>query len=373
MLPEHRHTLRLDSIKNPDGSYDYSLFFGEHLLSHGQAIRDKHEIAALEHAKNAVQVDEYLMHIQKNHNNPMSLVHRSDRFLINQGKTGDCYALAGMIGILSNPEMQENIERMATVKGDKLCLTFNVDMSAAITQTLGYSPSNPHVYKVTEEEDLYHVTNNNEELEALRKKGYDLTRKSGVLQLEISKERISKIAYEKRSATTNSLIVNILEHFTGNLINYGSDDLKSSLRANRSDSLLAHNSRGGPYSSLVPVLLGYQQEGTYIGQSREELQGKLQMFREKGLCLDSGGGRDGFIYVGIAYGRKDAHGKLHGRHALTLKDIELDGKGNPVGVHLINPWHSHKAEYFSVPDLLDRQPTIIPFRTPPPRVNEGDF
>ena len=90
------------------------------------------------------------------------------------------------------------------------------------------------------------------EMHNLKKKGYALALENGRLQVDISPSRLRRIIDNPRSASTNSLMVKVLEHLAGNLMQNG----QSPLRSNR-DSIEAHNRRSDNYDPLIGNLLGY--------------------------------------------------------------------------------------------------------------------
>ncbi|RAP35875.1 hypothetical protein B1207_09820 [Legionella quinlivanii] len=61
------------------------------------------------------------------------------------------------------------------------------------------------------------------------------------------------------------------------------------------------------------------------------------------------------VYISLAYGKKDIHGKYHGRHGLRLKEIIRD-KNTPGGYKfvLVNPWNNTKEETINLADIRTR-------------------
>lgn len=139
------------------------------------------------------------------------------------------------------------------------------------------------------------------------------------------------------------------------------------LRSDR-ESILAHNDRAGNYESLVTSLLGYRQSAGIEAPNIPLLQYLLKEYKKRELCLEQGC-KKGFVYVGMNYGEIDKFGKTHGRHALTLKDIELNKNGEPTGIFLTNPWSTRKKpEYFSLEDLTKRKIQLITFIPPEEKI-----
>lgn len=395
LLPSHRNSLQLEVSERPDGSCDYTLRLDKHEIYKKEEVNAKEDIAALKRARNSVEVDDFLMKLQNFDSKAASLVQRSDRFLIEQGKTGDCYILAAMIGIMSNPAMQESIENMTQITSDgKLRLTFDADISARITKDLFLGTPQD-----LDNENLASILKHDVEIKNLSKKGYELAIKGNQLHLEISQDRLSKIINETKSAESNSLIVNILEHFTGNLLRYPiktydpnpvmEEELAyartnveaiaiikkngiyklSDLRSDR-ESILAHNYRAGNYQFLVTTLLGYKEGKSSHPEDKNSLKQCLHRFNNEELCL-SKGGKQGFVFIGMKYGAPDKNGRNHPRHALTLKDIEFNSKNEPTGVFLINPWRSGgKPEYYTLTELIHRSAEFISFHSPTARIAE---
>lgn len=389
MQPEHRGELRLDLTANPNGSCDYTLSLGGRILDQREGVTDETEIAALRHAENAIKVDDYLLRLQGFAPNAASLVQRSDRFLVKQGEVGDCYVLAAMIGIMANPAMQETVEKMAEVTADgKLRLKFDANMSAQLTDFLDTDSDEDFTL-----ENLDAVMGNSAELASLRSKGYDLVQKEGLLFLDISEDRLKHIMGELKSAETNSLVVNILEHFVGNLLQYTEDvpiahlereeslirllgeekvnEMKSNtfdtqlhpLRSDR-DSLLAHDDRAGEYDELVTNLLGYRTGSTHEAWSAKDLSVTLTEIHHNQRCL-AAGGKNGFVYVSIGYGEEDKFGKTHGRHALTLQDVVFHDVGDVAGVFLVNPWgNKREPEYYTLEEIVKRDGVFKEFIPP---------
>lgn len=378
MLPEHRETLTLEVVEHPDDTWDYAMRLDGQLLQERKDIKEDAAIAELKHTRQAIAVDDYLCKLQNYAPTAASLVHRSDSFLIEQGKVGDCYALATMMGIMTNPAMQKKIEGMAEITPDnKLRLKFEVSAGAANVRDAS------ETYAL-DKETLAAFCADKNELALMREKGYDLALEDGVLRVDISEEKLKKIIDETRSANTNSLIVNILEHFTGNLLvrldNIDENDVEwvetedgktkaefvdiellpektvrySGLRSDH-HSLLAHNDREGNYDPLIANLLGYAGgESSIHPQTSAQLVRRLEEFDMKERCLQAGGAA-GFVYVGIDYGKADSSGKIHGSHALLLHSVERDGNGDPTGVFLQNPWGNRRAlEFFPIQDLFAR-------------------
>lgn len=381
MLPAHRERLTLDLAENADDTWDYAMRLDGHLLQEHKGIQDEADIAELKHARNAIAVDDYLCKLQNYAPTAASLVHRSDSYLIEQGKTGDCYALAVMMGVMNNPAMQKKIEGMAEVTQDnQLRLKFEVQPTA-------FNIRDIHLWDFDDslgldQETLATICADDAELAFMRDKGYDMTLTNSVLQVDISEDKLKQIIAETRSAHTNSLIVNILEHFSGNLLlrldevgeetefvqlekDSAADSgfalidharvRHSGLRSNR-ESILAHKDRAGSYDPLIANLLGYE-GGKFSARPHNvaELSAQLMGFDRRERCLESGGA-NGFVYVGMKYGQADAHGDIHGQHALLLQRIEYNAEKQPVGVFLQNPWaNRHDPEYFSVADLMNRR------------------
>lgn len=166
VLPEHRDRLRLEVTDHADGSCDYTLLLDKQEIYKKEGVRAKEDTAALLRAQRAIEVDDFLIKLQNFDPKAASLVQRSDRFLIEQGKTGDCYLLAAMIGIMSNPAMQEKIENMADITPDgKLRLTFNAEMTALLTKNLHHANEFEHSL-----ETLDDILENSDEIENLRKR-----------------------------------------------------------------------------------------------------------------------------------------------------------------------------------------------------------
>lgn len=404
MRPEHRGELQLCLVENPNGSFDYTLSLQGRVLDQREGITDEAAIAALRHAENAIKVDDHLIQIQNFAPQAASLVQRSDRFLVQQGAVGDCYVLAAMIGIMANPGMQETIEKMAEITADgKLRLKFDANMSAQVTSFLATASD-----EECQLENLEAIIGNPEELASLRAKGYELVHEEGLLRLDISEDRLKRIASELKSAQTNSLIVNILEHFVGNLLRYTvqasvkvegghslsaflEDEEPSELEIERTeirlnplrsdrDSLLAHQDRAGQYDQLVTNLLGYRTGPSYecrpssaaresqrsieTQRSTRRLAVTLEDIHQYGLCL-AAGGRNGFVYVSIDYGAEDKFGQKHGRHALTLQDVVFNDKGDVTGVFLINPWgNKREPEFYSLGEIVKRGGVLKEFLPP---------
>ncbi len=380
MLPEHRERLTLEVVENADETWDYAMRLDGHLLQERKGMQEEAEIAELKHTRNAIAVDDYLCKLQNHSPTAASLVHRSDRFLIEQGKTGDCYALATMMGIMSNPAMQKRIEGMAEITPDhQLRLKFEVRPTAFNIRDIHLQDLNGDLE--LDQETLATICADDAELAFMRDKGYDLSLENGVLQVDIREDKLQQIIGETRSAHTNSLIVNILEHFSGNLLlrldkvaeekafvqlekggAAGSEftligharERHSGLRSDR-DSLIAHKDRAGNYDPLIANLLGYAGGAFSIRPDNvHELALQLKAFDRSERCLASGGA-NGFVYVGMKYGRPDAHGQIHSQHALLLQQIEYNVEKQPVGVYLQNPWGNRREpEYFSLDDLIGR-------------------
>lgn len=389
MRPEHRSELQLALIENPNGSYDYTLSLEGRILDQREGVTDEAGMAALRHAENAIKVDDHLLRLQDFAPQAASLVQRSDRFLVQQGAVGDCYVLAAMIGIMANPGMQETIEKMAEITPDgKLRLKFDANMSAQVTAFLDTASD-----EECERENLDAIIGNPEELASLRAKGYDLAQDEGLLRLDISEDRLKHITAELKSAQTNSLIVNILEHFVGNLLQYtvvapvtsfeGEESLKAllgeekvsemkgnmtetrlnPLRSDR-DSLLAHYDRAGEYDELVTNLLGYKTGSTHEAWSARNLSATLGEIQHNGRCL-AAGGKNGFVYFSIEYGQEDQYGRRHGRHALTLQDVVFNDQGNATGAFLINPWgNKREPEFYSLEEIVRRGGVLKEFLPP---------
>lgn len=381
MLPEHRQRLTLELTENADETWDYAMRLDGHLLREHKGIQEEANIAELKHTRNAIAVDDHLCKLQNYAPTAASLVHRSDSFLIEQGKTGDCYALATMMGIMTNPATQKRVEGMAEVTQDnQLRLKLEVRPDASnIRDTDRWDPDGSLELDM---ETLATICADDAELALMRDKGYDLSLKNDVLQVDISEDKLKQIIGETRSAHTNSLIVNILEHFSGNLLlrldkvaeeteftqleKDGAADSgfalidharvrHSGLRSDR-ESILAHKDRAGNYDPLIANLLGYGggavslQPGSVNGLSTQ-----LKYFDRSERCLASGGAK-GFVYVGMKYGQADAHGAIHGHHALLLQQVEYNADKEPVGVYLQNPWGNRREpEYYSLADLMGRK------------------
>jgi len=387
MLPEHRETLTLEVVEHPDESWDYAMRLDGQLLQERKGIQDDAAIAELKHTRQAMAVDDYLCKLQNYDPTAASLVHRSDSFLIEQGKTGDCYALATMIGIMSNPAMQKKIESMAEITEDnKLRLKFDVRPTAFnIRDVHLHDPSGTLELA---RENLATICADEDEVAFMREKGYDLSLENGVLQVDISEDKLRQIIGETRSANTNSLIVNILEHFSGNLLlrldkvaeerafaqledteadsGFTLIDHARGMRSNR-ESILAHHDRAGNYDPLIANLLGYV-GGAFSTRpdNVHELSKQLQAFDRSELCLESGGA-NGFVYIGMKYGKADAQGQIHNQHALLLHSIEYNvpphgEKKRPVGAHLQNPWgNRQKPEYFPLDELNRRNVRFVQY------------
>lgn len=381
MLPVHRERLTLELTENADETWDYAIRLDSHLLWEHKDIREDAQIAELKHARNAIAVDDYLCKLQNHAPTAASLVHRSDRFLVEQGKTGDCYALATMMGIMANPAMQRKIEGMAEVtQDDQLRLKLEVRPNALNLRDV--DEWDPDGRLDLDLETLANICADDAELALMRDKGYDLSLKNGVLQVDISENKLKQIIGETRSAQTNSLIVNILEHFSGNLLlrldkiaeekefaqlekNGAADSgfvlidharvRQNCLRSDR-ESILAHWDRAGNYDPLIANLLGYA-GGEFSLRPRgiEDLSKQLKGFDSSERCLSSGGAK-GFVYVAMKYGQADAHGNNHSQHALLLQQIEYNLDKQPVGVYLKNPWGNRREpEYYSLADLISRK------------------
>ncbi len=50
------------------------------------------------------------------------------------------------------------------------------------------------------------------------------------------------------------------------------------------------------------------------------------------------------IYVSIAYGAVHRDGRIHGRHALRLKNMQKIDSSDKYRLELINPWNNEKTE-----------------------------
>ena len=140
-----------------------------------------------------------------------------------------------MIGALSSPIVQESILNSAEItERGALRLTFNANIHSPMGRQ--------KVLRGEPPETLAKVLADRFEIHNLKKKGYALALENGQLQVDISPSRLRRIIDHPRSASTNSLMVKILEHLAGNLMQNG----QSPLRSNR-DSIDAHNQRADNY------------------------------------------------------------------------------------------------------------------------------
>lgn len=384
--PDQRDKLTLEFNEYPDNSCDYVLRLDGHTIYERKEIHantesnDNADLIALHNTRKAMEVDDFLVKLQGGSPQSMSLIHRCDRFLVEQGKVGDCYALATMIGIMSNPEMQGKIQNMAEIiEDDKLRLTLNVDFSAANIKNAGPEYG-------LDQETLGKIFSDKKEIDSLRSKGYDVLIKDDTLRLDISKNKLKSIMVETKSAQTNSLIVNILEHFSGNFLarlekdtaspekNLSKDgrmlEIDSEVHRvrdtgvrSRRNSITAHDDRAGNYDPLLANLLGYAGGARSTDpEDTQSLMSSLKALDDNKRCLCAASA-DGFTYVSIQYGKPDKDGRLHSRHALVLHSVEYNStKEEPTAAYLINPWDNSKApERYSLNDLLARNISLAEY------------
>lgn len=322
--PRYRDMFELNLTEHPNGTCDYALIIDGQTLHARRDIHDQQEIARLRQACQRMKVDDYLLSLQQHKDDAMSLIPAGEPLSIKQGKTGDCYALVVMIGALSSPIVQESILNSAEItERGALRLTFNANIHSPMGRQ--------KVLRGEPPETLAKVLADRFEIHNLKKKGYALALENGQLQVDISPSRLRRIIDHPRSASTNSLMVKILEHLAGNLMQNG----QSPLRSNR-DSIDAHNQRADNYDPLIGNLLGYGTALMYGPTNTEGLSMILERAAARGCCLEDGSPR--FLFVGCAYGQPDPFGNMHFHHAFVLDSVGYDMTGKAVSMTLVNPW-----------------------------------
>ena len=321
--PRYRDMFELNLTEHPNGTCDYALIIDGQTLHARRDIHDQQEIARLRQACQRMKVDDYLLSLQQHKDDAMSLIPAGEPLSIKQGKTGDCYALVVMIGALSSPIVQESILNSAEItERGALRLTFNANIHSPMGRQ--------KVLRGEPPETLAKVLADRFEIHNLKKKGYALALENGQLQVDISPSRLRRIIDHPRSASTNSLMVKILEHLAGNLMQNG----QSPLRSNR-DSIDAHNQRADNYDpDRQPA--GLRHRAHVWSDKYRGLVDDPRTSRRQGCCLEDGSPR--FLFVGCACGQPDPFGNMHFHHAFVLDSVGYDMTGKAVSMTLVNPW-----------------------------------
>lgn len=325
-LPRYRDMFELNLTEHPNGTCDYALIIDGQTLHAGRDIHDQQEIARLRQAGQRMKVDDHLLSLQQHEDYAMSLIPSGEPLSIKQGTSRDCSALAVMIGALSSPIVQESILNSAEVtERGALRLTFNANIHSPMGRQ--------RLLRGEPRETLEKVLADRPEMRNLKKKGYALALENGRLLVDISPSRLRRIINHPRSASTNSLMVKILEHLAGNLMQNG----QSPLRSNR-DSIDAHNQRSDDYDPLIGNLLGYGTAFMYGPTNTEGLSMILEQAAARECCLEDGSPR--LLIVACAYGQPDRFGHIRSRHAFVLDSVGYDMTGKAVSMTLVNPWKS---------------------------------
>lgn len=246
--------------------------------------------------------------------------------------TADCYLLAAMTGILSNKDVAKHAaEKMCVVNRqpnqEKFIINFKPNFSL-IQEDTGIN--------------LAAILSNQDNLEALFAKGYKITierntKKEMVgFQLTVSNKKMKSIFLSEANANTNSLLVNVMEHFMGNLILLNEKKLMTGNY--RRDSLEAHNSRrNADYESLLCHLFGYStpEKHAYFVR-RKAVNGKTPEARDKLLEV--------LRYydeqrVGAHYGSKRGFAIAgYDDHARVITSLIKNKNNQIIGLEMINPW-----------------------------------
>lgn len=178
----------------------------------------------------------------------------------------------------------------------------------------------------------------------------------------VTKKKMQDIFSSSQNATTNSLLINFMEHFIGNLIL-----LKESRTLGRSNSIVAHNDRNSYflYGQMVCNLFDYYipsyQENPcaliYIEENKPNLDeinklNELFQYYDKNQIGAAYGNQNGFVYIGY-----DSHARILNR---MLRDDE--NSTEVTKLELINPWGI--METISIKEILEKENLNLRLYTP---------
>jgi hypothetical protein len=239
---------------------------------------------------------------------------------IHQSSTGDCYLLAALDGLLNTlPGGLEKIKAMFTATPD-----------GAVIFRLKRSELSPNLRADTIRLNY----------------GYDIDCSTDEDVFTVGSEKLKEID-EGISVRTNSLAVKIIErissyYFPNKFELDGSYYITTPQDFVLDFSFVRHGERSfKAYSSaeFVALLFGFHSVEINLKQAGELIKLSAQQA----------------IYVSMSYGKVDAYGKQHGRHALRLHSMSADT------FTLINPWNTTKKEHYSAADLERKSPKFYIF------------
>lgn len=237
-----------------------------------------------------------------------------EQITIQQGRGGDCYLLASLDCLFNLGE-----EGFNSVKS---CFT--------------EMPNGDVVVRLKNNNHSNHLKLSN--MNGKYSYKYDPATKEDVFT--ISKERLEKIDSEKGGVRSNSLAVKILERLTSYYYvgNWDADAQIASVNAHNINNRVLD---GESTTGFVAKLLGIHAHD----MDKTEISDVIKLKRIN---------PDEAIYISMAYGERDEHGRIHGRHALRIKEIRLNNQGEYEFV-LVNPWNNTKIEIFSAQEVLSRR------------------
>ncbi|WP_133138461.1 hypothetical protein [Legionella genomosp. 1] len=236
-----------------------------------------------------------------------------ERLTLRQGKTGDCYLIASIDCIYNaSKEGRERFKSMFKQLG-------NGDVEIRVKRTKQSENLDPDKIGINYRHRIDPDTNED--------------------VITIPHSYLVKIDASRKGVQSNSLAVKILERISSyyykNAWKYQEDVLTS---------ISAHdlnNRHEGTSTAFVGHLLEVHSHDTDDIPKIINLKNRWP---------------EAPVYISLAYGQKDAHGKYHGRHGLRLDRI-IHNPSAPGGYEfvLVNPWDNRTTETINLADIRKRQ------------------
>lgn len=250
----------------------------------------------------------------------------NQRVIIKQGKVGNCYLLAGLDCVLNEMQGGRALAKQRFVQYPDGSVRVQIPRNS-------HSPHlNPAVigskYILDQSDpnfDYWHIP------------------KSEIDRMD---------AAGGKGAESNCLAVKIMERLSSYYF------VKPPKTAGIGESLIAHDHKhhGERYTGTAPAFVANLM-GVHVDQmfgSERDRRVNFDRNIDKLIRLKQMD-PNAPVYLELDWGEPDAHGRIHGRHAVRVEKIVPDGRGS-YNVHIVNPWDNSTAsrKVFNIADLKFR-------------------